>query len=176
MQSLRGLFLLLTTLLLLAGTGCGRPAKTPETNGRIGYEIDATLGFAIEHPQSWIRSVRNNLNRQATTVSWSASADNGGARLAVTSLAPGEAIGGFDRLLALFRSSHPDFTLSAREPVELEVPAEKISGVTPERSFEVVLVTGRSRAFILAFSAPSEEFAARRKIFQGMLDSFRILP
>ncbi|WP_459859836.1 hypothetical protein [Desulfuromonas carbonis] len=176
MKPLRGLFLFLLTSLLLAATGCGRPAKTPETKGRIGYEIDATLGFAIEHPQSWIRSVQPDRNRQLPTVSWSAPGASPTARLDVTSLATGEAIGGFDRLFALFRAAHPDFTLTAREPVELEAPAEKISGATPERSFEVALITGRSRAFILAFSAPQEEFAEQRKIFQGMLDSFRILP
>lgn len=176
MKSRRGLFLLLLTPLLLAVAGCGRPAKAPETNGHIGYEIDATLGFAIEHPQSWIRSVQDDPNRQATTVSWSASGDAPAARLAVTSLAPGEAIGGFDRLLALFRSSQPDFTLTNREPFELEAPAERISGSTPERSFEVILVTGQTRAFILDFSAPKEGFAEQRKIFQEMLDSFRILP
>ena len=175
MICLRGLFLLLLCPLFLTGAGCGS-AKHPEKNGHVGYEIDANLGFAIEHPQSWKRTTHYDRNRAATTVSWAAAGNSSSGRLAVTSLPPAEAIGGFDRLLALFRAGHPDFSLTGREPLELEEPAEKLSCFTPERSVEIILVTSRTRAFILDFSAPKERFAEQRKIFQGMLDSFRILP
>ncbi len=162
--------------LLLAGlTACvgkapdGGPGKV-----RTGYYFDANLGFAIEHPQDWQN--RRAFDKEKNRVAWLAPAKGGRVGLTITCLAPAQAPGGFDSLLAIFRGDHPEFEPVSEEDLELPgAPARQVIGTTSEEDLLVVLVTSSRRAFILAFTAPRNRLKAWQPLFNDMLESFRVL-
>ena len=178
MPSLRRSSLLLLSLaLLLATSACGGPKHAPDTSQRTSYYVDANLGFALEHPQNWVHTLQTPPTGTAGRIDWAPAAPGAAGRLEVTALLPRQATGGFDRLLGIFMADQHDFTLASRNPMEIPgAAAQKATGHTPGRSFEVILITSPSRAFILAFSAPAKSFATYRKLFDEIVDSFRILP
>ena len=173
----RSSLLLLSLALLLATSACGGPKHAPDASKQTSYYVDANLGFALEHPQNWVRTPQTPLPGTAGRIDWALAAPGATAGLEVTGLLPRQATGGFDRLLGIFIADQHDFTLASRKPMKIpNAAAQKVTGHTPARSFEVILITTQSRAFILAFSAPAKSFETYRKLFDETIDSFRILP
>ena len=54
----RSSLLLLSLALLLATSACGGPKHAPDASKQTSYYVDANLGFALEHPQNWVRTRR----------------------------------------------------------------------------------------------------------------------
>lgn len=173
----RPLAALLLCLVIATAAGCARPGPEAVDAGPTGFYVDASLGFAIEHPQNWQHTREQQLPGPGTTVLWQPKAAGRGARLAVTSLLPTQAVGGFDRLLEIFRDRHPDLGVTAREPLTIAgAAAQKIRAHTSAQVFELVMITTQTRAFILAFSAPPDQFKGDQDVFDRILESFRPLP
>lgn len=179
MASLRQFTLLLLGLALpLIGGACSHPQGSPEIPEQTTYYIDANLGFAIEHPQDWARTVPATDPGTDGTISWAPMAQAAPfPRMSVTAMAPHQAMGGFDRLVEIFTADKPDFTVTEREPLDIPgAAAEKVVGQTPERAFELVLVTATRHAFIVALSSTPESLADFQDMFDKVVDSFRVLP
>lgn len=76
-----------------------------------------------------------------------------------------------------FLAAHPGFVLSSREQMDVggAPPALRVQGYTPNRIMLACFITTRQRAFVLEFSAPPQEFASYRTVFEEMANSFRVL-
>ena len=168
---------LLLGLTLVTFAACARPGAESDDSGPTSFYVDANLGFAIEHPQNWHHDREPGTAGPGTTVAWKAGGDSADIRLSITSLLPTDAVGGFNRLLKLFQNRQPALTVTSRTPLDIEGgAAEKVRAHSSRRAFEVILITARSRAFILAFSAPADKFKAEADTFDKIIDSFRVLP
>ena len=178
MPPLRRCFLPLLGLALLLMLGaCSHPQKSPEIPEQTTYYIDANLGFAIEHPQDWARTVPATQPDTTGTIRWAPLAGAPPASLAVTAMTPQQAVGGFDHLLEIFTADKPGFTPSDREVLDIPgAAAEKVVGQSPTQAYEAVLITASRHAFILTFSTPPENAADYQDLFDKVVDSFRILP
>ena len=131
----RRFLLLLGLALLLMLCACSHPQKSPEIPEQTTYYIDANLGFAVEHPQDWARTVSATQPDTTGTISWTPLPGAAPASLAVTAMTPQQAVGGFDRLLEIFTADTPGFTTTDREPLDIPgAAAEKVVGRTPARA------------------------------------------
>jgi hypothetical protein len=178
MPPLRRCFLPLLGLALLLMLGaCSHPQNSPEIPEQTTYYIDANLGFAIEHPQDWTRTVPATEPDTVGTISWAPLTGTAPASLAVIAMTPQQAVGGFDHMLEIFTTDKPGFTTTVREPLDIPgAAAEKVVGQTPAQAFELILVTASRNAFILALSTPPGSVADYQDLFDKVVDSFRIIP
>lgn len=164
--------------LLLAGVGCAGTGKGEDSAPAIPteYYLDANLGFALTHPQTWKESPAIRGPDDNPTITWQPAGDGTPAnqpRLSVTSLPPAEAVGGFAALEKRFVAAHPGFEVTGQTKLPLQVQTSRqLTGYTPRRTYLVILVTATKHAFILAASALPGEFESQRPVFQAMLESF----
>ncbi len=168
---------LILGLLVLSGCAAKGSAEGGDSASAPSvFYVDANLGFAIKHPQNWQRSRPGERQEHPTTI-WSPPAGyHQDLSLTVTALTPEEAVGGFGRLLEIFRQGQPAFTVGGNESLDLpDGAARRVIGTTPNRSWLLLLVTARRHVFILTASAPSADFDANRGFFDDLLESFRIL-
>ena len=167
---------LLLVLLFLGGCGAGGMENLSAEPPPSEYYIDATRGFAIEHPQNWPPPARLD---KPTRVVWSVPADNGeepAILVIVTVLRPEQAVGGYDSLLKSFRREHPNFQITSRDDIDTEAAAaQRLTGHTPGRAYLLMLLTSDRGAFILSFSTSPKNFPDNQGIFEDMVASFRIL-
>ncbi len=161
-------------LLLLAGIfGCAAPSGE-QSGGEDLYYLNANLGFAIEHPADWLRI---KAGADPTEVKWSGPTDKKRRQppSLIVSVYPssGKAV---DAIEKIFLASHLGLIVTAREDVELPAAAgRQLLGEFSGLDFLVYLLAADQGAYILEFSALSEDFAADRATFETMAKSFRIL-
>ena len=168
-------------LMMFFINSCTSAGQARDNQNRKQVYIDANLLFEISYPEEWARAQRpinlSPLSRQTTT--WRIDQKKSGAlllELSILSLPAELNPYGYTGLENIVKEQNNELIVHASE--EIVVPAgqsRKLKGNTLRSTYELWLILGEQRHYIISCSTATNVFEQHQNQFQQIVDSFKTL-